>query len=75
MKRINNYLYKIANVKHGRQTIKFHKEGVIDDREQEGTSILELLKVIEDKLKTDSLIETKEKEELNVYINKIQKLL
>ena len=48
------YLYKVNNVKTGRQTVRFYKKGVINDRVQEGTTPYELLKVIKDKLKFDN---------------------
>lgn len=44
------YLYKIDNVVSGRQTVKFHKAGLVNDTLQEGTNTLELLKVVRSKL-------------------------
>lgn len=55
MKNIDNgFLYKVNNVRSGRQTIKFHKQDPINDRVQEGTTVEELLRVVSHKLKIEN---------------------
>lgn len=44
------YTYKVDNVTRGRQTVKFHKGGIVNDTTHEGTNLKELLEVCLDKV-------------------------
>lgn len=47
-------LYKLHNHTKGMQTLRFHREGEINDSIQDGTSIKEVLKMLVDKLNYDN---------------------
>lgn len=69
------YLYKINNVVSGRQTIKFHKEGPVNDAEQQGTSVSELLKVVNSKVAHMYAIGDIDKEEYREAIPLLNNLI
>ena len=69
------YLYKVNNVKNGRQTIKFHKEGLVNDAEQEGTTILELLKVVKSKIHHMEEMSEIDKQEFTEAVPLLNKLM